>query len=162
MGEIILGKCDFMKYTGRRYSYEWDCCWLGWTLAQLNPLLLSQRGLLLRATQLVTHMFQGCLSRIKRKNARPGYNNPVVWLIESRGLNNFMMTRPRWLPGLASDPQTKAALHKVHEGLKHKYHQFRSDGYSAKSASQKVVLCYKEYVHEGVAMERAGPESGDQ
>ena len=58
------------EYTGRRFSFELACCWLSWSLAQLNPDLLKQPGLLQRVTDHVKNLFKGCASRGERKTHR--------------------------------------------------------------------------------------------
>jgi hypothetical protein len=111
VGGIILGERNFKDYTGKRFAYEWDCCWLGWSLAQLNPTLLEQKGLLQRATDNVaSFVFEGCMSRTKLKTHRNEKHKARDSALPLHEWHTHMLPRPEWLPGLDQDKREKERL----------------------------------------------------
>jgi hypothetical protein len=143
MGENILGIRNFMDYGVGKDIPTNGTAWLGWSLAQLNPFLVNQRGLLQRATQLVTNfILEGCLSRVRRKTARHREMGRVCLSSQSQRSRSYMIPPPVWLPGLDSDPKIMKAMQAIHQDLKVKYHQLCSDGFGATDASKEVVSCY--------------------
>src|SRR5277367_875917 len=111
VGGIILGERNFKDYTGKRFAYEWDCCWLGWSLAQLNPTLLEQKGLLQRATDNVaSFVFEGCMSRTKLKTHRNEKHKARDSALLLHEWHTHMLPRPEWLPGLDQDKREKERL----------------------------------------------------
>ena len=103
VGAIIIGECGFKEYTHTRFSYEWACCWLGWSLVQLNPALLKQRGLLQRATDHVANfVFKGCSSRINLKQPQPHKRQKC------------MLPLPVWLRGLSGNQDLKDGLKELY------------------------------------------------
>ena len=115
VGAIILGKRNFKDYTGKRFAYEWDCCWLGWSLAQLNTTLLEQKGLLQRATDNVaSFVFEGCMSRTKLKTHRNEKHKARDSALPLHEWHVHMQPRPEWLPGLDQDKKEKERLKKLY------------------------------------------------
>jgi hypothetical protein len=122
VGAIILGKRNFKDYTGKRFAYEWDCCWLGWSLAQLNPTLLEQKGLLQRATDNVaSFVFQGCMSRTKLKTHRNEKHKSRDAALPLHEWHVHMLPRPAWLPGLDQDKREKERLKKLYKQTLEEY-----------------------------------------
>jgi len=116
IGGIILGERNFKDYSGKRFAYEWDCCWLGWSLAQLNPTLLEQKGLLQRATDNVaSFVFEGCMSRTKLKTHRNEKTRARDSKLPLHEWHSHMVPRPYWLPGLDQDKKEKERLKKLIE-----------------------------------------------
>src|SRR5579862_1953616 len=119
VGAIILGERNFRDYTGKRFAYEWDCCWLGWSLAQLNPTLLEQKGLLQRATDNVaSFVFEGCMSRTKLKSHRTEKHRARDSELPLHQWEGYMVPRPDWLPGLDQDKGQKERLKNLYEATK--------------------------------------------
>ena len=116
VGAIILGERNFKDYTGKRFAYEWDCCWLSWSLAQLNPTLLEQKGLLQRATDNVANfVFEGCLSCTKLKaHGNEKYKPHASSALPLHPWHRHMLPRPEWLPGLNQDKREKERLKKLY------------------------------------------------
>jgi hypothetical protein len=154
VGGIILGELDFKKYTGKRFPYEWDCCWLGWSLAQLNPTLLEQKGLLQRATDNVaSFVFEGCMSRTKLKSHRNEKNKSRDSALPLHDWEKHMLPRPEWLPGLDQDKKQKERLKKLFDQTKAEYHRHnpKGDQTIADKATQEAINFYAQRVN-GEAM----------
>ena len=113
VGAIIIGERNFGDYNGRRFSYEWACCWLGWSLAQLNPMLREQKGLLQRATEHVTSfLFEGCISRTNQSTYQDATTSEQPQLDEWK---EYMLPFPDWLPGLSQNQDLKNELQILYE-----------------------------------------------
>lgn len=155
VGGIILGELDFKKYTGKRFAYEWDCCWLGWSLAQLNPTLLEQKGLLQRATDNVaSFVFQGCMSRTKLKSYRTEKNKSRDNQLPLHDWEKHMLPRPNWLPGLDQDKSEKTRLKKLFELTEAEYQKYiakgnQKDAATMKKASEEAIKFYHLRVNRG-------------
>jgi hypothetical protein len=147
-----LGESNFRKYRGKRFAYEWDCCWLGWSLAQLNPTLLEQKGLLQRATDNVaSFVFQGCMSRTKLKTHR-NENKSRDSQAPLHEWEQFMMPRPEWLPGLDPDKREKERLKRYIEEANAEYDRHippgqEDDPKSMDIASHAAIQYYFERVN---------------
>lgn len=116
VGKIILGELPFKAYTGKRFAYEWDCCWLGWSLLQLNPTLLEQKGLLQRATENVaSFLFEGCMSRNKLKSRRAEISKSGNSKLALHLWEQHMIPCPDWLPALKSDQCIKDRLKNLYK-----------------------------------------------
>jgi hypothetical protein len=142
VGAIILGERNFVEYTGKSFPYEWDCCWRGWSLAQLNPTLLEQKDLLQHATDNVASFaFEGCISRTK---AQSHPNDKHEW-------QEHMLTRPKWLPGLDQAKHEKERLKKLYRETMEVYSKIAPEGKQNDSrtmeASIAAVKYYAEHVH---------------
>lgn len=148
VGGIILGERNFKEYTGKRFAYEWDCCWLGWSLAQLNPTLLEQKGLLQRATDNVaSFVFEGCMSRTKLKTHRNEKNKARDSALPLHEWHDHMLPCPEWLPGLNQDKREKERLKKLYKETVDEYeHHFRkgvkADSKAVEEASRAAVAFY--------------------
>lgn len=155
MAAIILGE-DLFVYKGKRFAYEWDCCWLGWSLAQLNPTLLEQKGLLQRAIDnVISLVFIGCMSRTQQKTRR---NNRQQRSISrdpdsQMALPNYeayMRPRPSWLPGLDTDKRQKARLQEWQKKAESEYARRvggSNDPKVKKEASKAAVQFYAQQVN---------------
>ena len=129
VGGIILGERNFKEYTGKRFAYEWDCCWLGWSLAQLNPTLLEQKGLLQRATDNVaSFVFEGCMSRTKLKTHRNEKHKARDSALPLHEWHAHMLPRPEWLPGLDQDKREKERLKKLYKQTVDEYERHLPKG----------------------------------
>jgi hypothetical protein len=152
IGGIILGQNNFRKYEGKRFAYEWDCCWLGWSLAQLNPTLLEQKGLLQRATDNVaSFVFEGCMSRTKLKTHRSEKQKARDSQLPLHQWEKHMLPRPSWLPGLDQDRKEKERLKNLWEKAKQVYDRSVSEGGSQdpqvlKNATDAAVAFYYKHV----------------
>ena len=140
MAAIILGEENF-TYQGRRFPYEWDCCWLGWSLGQLNPTLLEGKGVLQRAVDnVMSFVFDGCTSRTKR---RLPVNVPEVH-----------QPPPSWLPGLVNDKIQKNNLFQLQKEAEAEYTRRvtgTNDPKIMKEASRAAVQFYALCVHGKLA-----------
>src|SRR5271163_1007182 len=143
MAAIILGE-DLFVYKGKRFAYEWDCCWLGWSLAQLNPTLLEQKGLLQRAIDnVISFVFEGCMSRTQQKSQRNQRN-------ERGDYESYMRPRPSWLPGLDTDKRQKARLQEWQKKAEGEYTRRvggSNDPRVKKEASKAAVHFYAQQVN---------------
>jgi hypothetical protein len=152
VGGIILGERNFKEYTGKRFAYEWDCCWLGWSLAQLNPTLLEQKGLLQRATDNVaSFVFEGCMSRTKLKTHRSEKHKARDSQLPLHDWEAHMLPRPPWLPGLDQDKREKERLKKLIDLTKEHYERHIPKGGSKDpkvldEASRAAVTFYSQNV----------------
>ena len=152
VGGIILGERNFKEYSGKRFAYEWDCCWLGWSLAQLNPTLLEQKGLLQRATDNVaSFVFEGCMSRTKLKTHRNEKHKTRDSQLPLHPWERHMLPRPSWLPGLDQDRKEKERLKQLFERTKEVYDRHIPKGGSKdpkvlEAASRAAVAFYSEHV----------------
>ena len=153
VGGIILGERNFKDYTGKRFAYEWDCCWLGWSLAQLNPTLLEQKGLLQRATDNVaSFVFEGCMSRTKLKTHRNEKHKARDSALPLHEWHNHMLPRPGWLPGLDQDKREKERLKKLYKQTVEEYdHHIPKGGQKdpkiLEEASRAAVEFYSRHVN---------------
>jgi len=151
VGGIILGERNWKEYTGKRFAYEWDCCWLGWSLAQLNPTLLEQKGLLQRATDNVaSFVFEGCMSRTKSKSHRNEKHKSRDAKLPLHDWERHMMARPEWFPGLDQDKKEKERLKKLYKLADEEYNKrVRGTAKDAKTlelASRDAVSYYANHV----------------
>ena len=141
------------KYTGKRFAYEWDCCWLGWSLAQLNPTLLEQKGLLQRATDNVaSFVFEGCMSRTKLKSHRNEKHKARDARLPLHEWERFMVPRPDWLPGLDQDKQQKERLKKLYDTTKELYERniprgLGKDPKTLEAATRLAIGFYAQHVN---------------
>jgi hypothetical protein len=153
VGGIILGERNFAEYTGKRFAYEWDCCWLGWSLAQLNPTLLEQKGLLQRATDNVaSFVFEGCMSRTKLKTHRNEKHKARDSALPLHEWHDHMLPRPKWLPGLDQAKHEKDRLKKLYQETRDVYHKIapenkECDAATTEAASRAAVAYYSEHVY---------------
>ena len=152
VGAIILGERNFRDYTGKRFAYEWDCCWLGWSLAQLNPTLLEQKGLLQRATDNVaSFVFEGCMSRTKLKSHRTEKNKTRDSQLPLHDWETYMIPRPEWLPGLDQDKREKERLKRLFKETEEEYERWAARGSKdpkvLEEASRRAIQFYAERVN---------------
>ena len=98
IGAIIIGERDFETYTGRRFASEWASCWLGWALAQLNPTLLEQKGLLHATENVASFLFEGCISRATSENIGMRRKH-LMDNRHSTKWQKYMLPLPHWLLG---------------------------------------------------------------
>jgi hypothetical protein len=163
VGGIILGERNFKDYTGKRFAYEWDCCWLGWSLAQLNPTLLEQKGLLQRATDNVaSFVFEGCMSRTKLKTHRNEKHKARDSALPLHEWHSHMLPRPGWLPGLDQDKREKERLKKLYKETVEEYDRHipkggQKDQKFLDEASHAAVKFYSRHVN-GEALTHASSE----
>lgn len=169
VGAIILGERNFRDYTGKRFAYEWDCCWLGWSLAQLNPTLLEQKGLLQRATDNVaSFVFEGCMSRTKLKSHRTEKNKSRDSQLPLHDWETYMIPRPEWLPGLDQDKREKERLKKLFKMTEEEYERNiipkgTKDTKVLEVASRKAIQFYAEHVNgEFVTSSQNNPSSSGE
>src|SRR6202035_1368340 len=153
VGGIILGERNFKEYTGKRFAYEWDCCWLGWSLAQLNPTLLEQKGLLQRATDNVaSFVFEGCMSRTKLKSHRNEKHKARDSQLPLHDWESHMLPRPEWLPGLDQDKREKERLKKLYKQTNEEYEKHlpktnHKDPKVLEMASRAAIKFYSQHVN---------------
>ena len=153
VGGIILGTRNFRDYTGKRFAYEWDCCWLGWSLAQLNPTLLEQKGLLQRATDNVaSFVFEGCMSRTKLKTHRNEKHKARDAQLPLHDWQAHMLPRPEWLPGLDQDKREKERLKNLFKQTEEVYERHLRNGGQRdprvlEEASHAAIRFYSEHVN---------------
>jgi len=153
VGGIILGERNFIEYTGKRFAYEWDCCWLGWSLAQLNPNLLEQKGLLQRATDNVaSFVFEGCMSRTKLKTHRNARQKARDSALPLHQWQHHMLPRPKWLPGLDQGKHEKDRLKRLYQESRDVYYKIapegkESDAATMEAASRAAVQYYSKHVY---------------
>jgi hypothetical protein len=118
---------------------------LGWSLVQLNEFLADQKGLLQRATHIVTNfVLKGCSSRNCNKGTKtcPCQSSTLV------GCQSHMIPRPHWLPGLDTNKTVKMQLQKAYKEAEKRYHRLRSKNYDELSASSAAIEFYGKQVNE--------------
>jgi hypothetical protein len=154
IGSIILGERNFKEYKGDRFAYEWDCCLLGWSLAQLNPTLLEQKGLLQRAIHIVTSfVFKGCASRAILRTHNHEMHKAKDPALPLHEWHAHMLPRPHWLPGLAQDKHEKDRLKKLYEETLAEYERHidpkggNKDPKTLYVASRAAVEYYSKHVN---------------